>query len=92
MKFAIFGFVFLVSIAATCALYGWLESSMNMIEGLRQFFRPGAVAPGAERGVPYIFASGHISVRIVVRVRRHCCFLFSATLNHLSRHFVASQL
>ena len=42
MKFAIFGFIFLVSIAATCALYGWLESSVNMIEGLRQFFRPGA--------------------------------------------------
>jgi hypothetical protein len=42
MKFAIFGFVFLVSITATCALYGWLESSVNMIEGLRQFLRPGA--------------------------------------------------
>ena len=42
MKFAIFGFIFLVSITATCALYGWLESSVNMIEGLRQFFRPGA--------------------------------------------------
>jgi hypothetical protein len=42
MKFAIFGFIFLVSITATCALYGWLESSVNMIEGLREFFRPGA--------------------------------------------------
>jgi hypothetical protein len=42
MKFAIFVLVLLVSIAATCALYGWLESSVNMIEGLRQFFRPGA--------------------------------------------------
>ena len=42
MKFAICGFILLVSIAATCALYGWLESSLNMIEGLRQFFRPGA--------------------------------------------------
>jgi hypothetical protein len=42
MKFAIFGFIFLVSITATFALYGWLESSVNMIEGLRQFFRPGA--------------------------------------------------
>ena len=42
MKFAIFGFIFLVSITATCALYGWLESSVNMIEGLRQFFQPGA--------------------------------------------------
>jgi hypothetical protein len=42
MKFAIFGFIFLISITATCALYGWLESSVNMIEGLREFFRPGA--------------------------------------------------
>lgn len=42
MKFAIFGFIFLVSITATCALYGWLESSVNMIEGWREFFRPGA--------------------------------------------------
>jgi len=42
MKFAIFGFIFLVSIAATCALDGWLESSANMIEGLNQFFQPGA--------------------------------------------------
>jgi hypothetical protein len=42
MKFAIFVLILLVSIAATCALYGWLESSVNMIEGLRQFFRPGA--------------------------------------------------
>ena len=42
MKFAIFVLISLVSIAATCALYGWLESSVNMIEGLRQFFQPGA--------------------------------------------------
>src|SRR6266566_1439508 len=42
MKFAIFVLILLVSIAATCALYGWLESSVNMIEGLRQFFQPGA--------------------------------------------------
>ena len=42
MKFAIFGLILLVSIAATCVLYGWLESSVNMIEGSRQFFRPGA--------------------------------------------------
>jgi len=42
MKFAIFALIFVVSIAATCALFGWLESSVNMIEGLRQFFRPGA--------------------------------------------------
>jgi len=27
---------------ATCALYGWLESSVNMIEGLRQLFQPDA--------------------------------------------------
>jgi len=42
MKFAVFGFIFLVSTAATCVLYGWLESSVNMIEGLRQLFAPGA--------------------------------------------------
>ena len=42
MKFAVFGFMFLVSTAATCVLYGWLESSVNMIEGLRQLFAPGA--------------------------------------------------
>jgi len=28
--------------AATCALYGWLESTVNMIEGLRLLFGPGA--------------------------------------------------
>ena len=42
MKFAIFGFICLLSIAATCALYGWLESSVNMIEGFGQLFAPGA--------------------------------------------------
>ena len=42
MKFAIFGLILLVSIAATCALYGWFESSVNMIEGLGQFFQRGA--------------------------------------------------
>jgi len=42
MKFAVFGFIFLVSTAATCVLHGWLESSVNMIEGLRQLFAPGA--------------------------------------------------
>jgi len=42
MKFAVFAGIFSVSLAATCALFGWLESSVNMIEGLRQFFQPGA--------------------------------------------------
>jgi hypothetical protein len=28
--------------AATCALYGWLESTANMMEGLRLLFAPGA--------------------------------------------------
>ena len=42
MEFAIFGFICLLSIAATCALYGWLESSVNMIEGFGQLFAPGA--------------------------------------------------
>jgi hypothetical protein len=44
MKFAIFVLILLVSIAATCALYGWLESSVNMIEGLRKLFESGAGA------------------------------------------------
>ena len=42
MKFGVFAAIFFVSLAATCALFGWLESSVNMIEGLRQFFQPGA--------------------------------------------------
>ena len=42
MKFAIFGFICLLSIAATCVFYGWLESSVNMIEGFGQLFAPGA--------------------------------------------------
>lgn len=42
MKFAVFSFLSLLSIAATCALYGWLESTVNMLEGLGQLFAPGA--------------------------------------------------
>jgi len=42
MKFAIFGFICLLSIAAICVLYGWLESAVNMIEGFGQLFAPGA--------------------------------------------------
>ena len=42
MKFAIFGFICLLSVAATCVLYGWLESTVNMIEGFGQLFAPGA--------------------------------------------------
>ena len=42
MKFAVFSFLGLLSIAASCALYGWLESTVNMLEGLGQLFAPGA--------------------------------------------------
>jgi len=42
MKFTVFGLIFLISVAATCLLYGWLESSVNMMEGLRQLFALGA--------------------------------------------------
>src|ERR1051325_6343709 len=42
MKFAVFGLVFLISIVASCMLYGWLESGVNMTEGLRQLFGSGA--------------------------------------------------
>jgi hypothetical protein len=41
MKHAVWGLILLISLGATCALYGWLESSVNMIEGLRTFFQPG---------------------------------------------------
>ena len=42
MKVTILGFIFLVSVVATCALFCWLESSVNMIEGVKQLFAPGA--------------------------------------------------
>jgi len=42
MKLAVFGFLCLLSIAATGAVYGWLESTVNMIEGLGLLFAPGA--------------------------------------------------
>ena len=42
MKFAVFALVFLISAVASCMLYGWLESSVNMTEGLRHLFTPGA--------------------------------------------------
>jgi len=42
MKFAIFSFLCLLSLAASCALYGWLESTVNMMEGFGQLFAPGA--------------------------------------------------
>lgn len=42
MQFAVFSFLGLLSIAATCALYGWLESTVNMLEGFGQLFAPGA--------------------------------------------------
>lgn len=42
MKTALGMLVCLLSIAATCALYGWLESTLNLIEGLGTLFEPGA--------------------------------------------------
>jgi hypothetical protein len=40
VKFAVS--VFLISLACNCALFGWLESTVNMIEGLGLLFAPGA--------------------------------------------------
>ncbi|HEY6070679.1 MAG TPA: hypothetical protein VIU85_04820 [Chthoniobacterales bacterium] len=34
--------IFLVSLAVSCALHGWLESSANLIVGMSEFFKPGA--------------------------------------------------
>ena len=42
MKIALFAFLGLISIAGTCAMYGWLEATVNMMEGLGQLFAPGA--------------------------------------------------
>ena len=42
VKFAVFGALFLISLACNCAFFGWFESTMNMIEGLRLLFAPGA--------------------------------------------------
>ena len=42
MKFAVFSFLCLLSVAATCAVYGWLESTVNMIGGFGLLFAPGA--------------------------------------------------
>ena len=42
MKVAIFAFIGFVSVVATCLLYGWLEGSVNMMEGFGQLFAPGA--------------------------------------------------
>src|SRR6266446_338554 len=42
VKFVALSLPCLLSMAATCALYGWLESTVNMIEGLRLLFGPGA--------------------------------------------------
>ena len=42
VKFAVFGALFLISLACNCAFFGWLESTMNMIEGLGLLFAPGA--------------------------------------------------
>ena len=41
MKFAVLGALFLISLASNCALFGWLESTVNMIEGLKLLFAPG---------------------------------------------------
>src|SRR6476659_9730602 len=42
MKISIFAFIVAVAFVATCAFYGWLEAAVNMTEGLRQLFAPGA--------------------------------------------------
>src|SRR6267143_5462705 len=42
MKITVFGFSCLLSLAATCAVYGWLESTLNMMEGFGLLFAPGA--------------------------------------------------
>lgn len=42
MKFVALSLPCLLSLAATCVLYGWLESTANMVEGLRLLFAPGA--------------------------------------------------
>ena len=41
-KIAVLVTIFLVSLAVSCALHGWLESDANLIIGLREFFKPGA--------------------------------------------------
>src|SRR6185436_8352376 len=42
MKLVLLSLPCFVSLAAMCALYGWLESTVNLIEGLGQLFAPGA--------------------------------------------------
>jgi hypothetical protein len=42
VKFVAFSLPCLLSVAATCAVYGWLEATANMIEGLALLFAPGA--------------------------------------------------
>ena len=42
MKLALLSLPCFASLTATCALYGWLESTVNMTEGLGQLFAPGA--------------------------------------------------
>lgn len=42
MKLILLSLPCFLSLAANCALYGWLESTVNMTEGLGQLFAPGA--------------------------------------------------
>ena len=42
MKIAVFSLLCLLSLVATCALYGWLESTLNMMEGFGLLFASGA--------------------------------------------------
>ena len=42
MRLALLSLPCFLSLGATCALYGWLESTVNMTEGLGQLFAPGA--------------------------------------------------
>jgi len=42
VKIIVAGSLCLISLIATCALFGWLESSVNLIEGLKTLFMPGA--------------------------------------------------
>jgi hypothetical protein len=42
MKLILLSLACVLSLAANCALYGWLESTVNMTEGLGQLFAPGA--------------------------------------------------
>ena len=42
MRFGVFSLLAAMSITSISARFGWLESSLNMIQGLGQLFAPGA--------------------------------------------------